>query len=242
VTEPHTPPGASGAERPPDIPIAVLANPGDASLAGGHGAGGPVVALGDVSAAERPAVRWLDRAPRDGDYSAERVIAPAGDGLWRVAPWPAADELFELPAPTDGAILVTGAESDLRETIVAGASARGVPVATVEHLDAERLSTATAVVVAESPQGALPARAFAVLAARRLLLVPRLDRTFGLEDGLDHLEFAGPDEAVTLLDAYVRSPTAFARVLAWGRLKAEPRRASAVYARLAADLRLDGIA
>ena len=95
--------------------------------------------------------------------------------------------------------------------------------------------------IADSPAGALPARAFAVLAARRILLVPRIERTFGLEDGLDHLEFSGPDEAVTLLEAHARNPGAFARVLTWGRRKAEPQRASVVYARLAADLSSDGV-
>ena len=95
-------------------------------------------------------------------------------------------------------------------------------------------------ILPETPGGALPARAFAVLAAGRLLLTPRLDTTFGLEDGLDHLEFADPDDAVTLIEAYRRVPEAFTRITAWGRLKAEPQRASVVYARLAADLRLHG--
>jgi hypothetical protein len=69
-------------------------------------------------------------------------------------------------------------------------------------------------------------------------VVPRLITTFGLEDGLDHLEFADPDEAVTIVEAYRRAPDAFARIMAWGRLKAGPQRASVVYGRLAADLRL----
>jgi hypothetical protein len=187
------------------------------------------------------AVRWLDRPPGPGDLTGEPVIAPAGDGLWRVAPWPAADELFEIPPASSGAVLVTGAEADLREAVVAAAEARGIATERVDRLDAEQLRDAACVVIAESPQGALPARAFAVLAARRLLLVPRLTRTFGLEDGLDHLEFSGPDEAVTLLEAYNRNPAAFERVLTWGRLKAQPQRASVVHARLAADLRLDGL-
>jgi hypothetical protein len=98
------------------------------------------------------------------------------------------------------------------------------------------------VILAESVGGALPARAFAVLAARRLLVVPRLVTTFGLEDGLDHVEFADPDEAVTVVEAYRRAPEAFARITTWGRRKAEAHRASVVYGRLAADLRLHGLA
>ncbi len=67
----------------------------------------------------------------------------------------------------------------------------------------------------------LPARSFAVLAARRLLIVPRPPASFGLEDGLDHVEFDDPEEAVTLVEAYRRAPDAFCRITAWGRVKAE---------------------
>jgi hypothetical protein len=88
----------------------------------------------------------------------------------------------------------------------------------------------------------LPARAFSVLAARRLLIVPRASTSFGLEDGLDHLEFDDPEEAVTLVEAYRQTPDGFARIMAWGRLKAGPQRASVAYGRLAADLRLHGVA
>jgi hypothetical protein len=112
----------------------------------------------------------------------------------------------------------------------------------VDRLDADRLAAAACVILAEAPGSALPARAFAVLAAGRLLIVPRIQTSFGLEDGLDHLEFADPDEAVTLVKAYRGSPDDFSRVAAWGRLKAEPHRASIAYGRLAADLRHHGIA
>ena len=46
---------------------------------------------------------------------------------------------------------------------------------------------------------------------------------------------------MTLVEAHRRSPDAFARISAWGRLKARPQRASVVYGRLAADLRLHGL-
>ena len=42
---------------------------------------------------------------------------------------------------------------------------------------------------------------------------------------------------MTFVEAYRRAPDAFARVTAWGRLKAEAQRASVVYGRLADDLR-----
>jgi hypothetical protein len=219
--------------------LSVVASSEDASLAGHTGGGdGPVIALGDAAGGESmPAVRWLDRRPTGADPPAERLMGPAGDGLWRVAPWPAADALFELDAAVGDRSLVVGADAG---AVAERGAARGVPVELVERLDAGRLSEVACVVLADSPGGALPAQAFAVLAARRLLIVPRLQTTFGLEDGLDHVEFADPDEAVTLVEAYRRAPEAFARVTAWGRVKAEAQRASVVYGRLAEDIRLLG--
>jgi len=227
--------------------VRVEADPADASLAGsapgsGSAAEEVTVALGDFAAAGAPDVRWLDRASRPDDTAGSRVIAPAGDGVWRAAPWPAADALFELPERSSGAVAVTGADTGLRDAVASRAGARGLDAEIVERLDADVLARVGVVVIAERPGAALPARAFAALAARRLLLVPRLDRTFGLEDGLDHLQFAGPDEALLLLAAHARNASAFDRVLAWGRLKAEPQRASVVYGRLAAGLRADGLA
>jgi len=237
-------------------PLSVVAEADDASLAGLPGDGdGPVIALGGAEAGGRtPAVRWLDREPREADPPGERLIAPAGGGLWRSAPWPAADALFTLAPPSgDRCLLVGGrtrvadrpgepaADAEPRgdETVAERALARGVEIDSVDRLDAELLAGAACVILADSPGSALPVRAFAVLAAGRLLVTPRLETTFGLEDGLDHLEFGGPDDAVTLVEAYRRVPEAFARIAAWGRLKAEPQRASVAYARLAADLRLD---
>jgi hypothetical protein len=225
--------------------LSVVAEPEDASLAGPPdgpgGKDGPVVALGAAAAADTlPAVRWLDRAPSADDPPAERLMGPVGDGLWRVAPWPAADALFELDSAVGDRCLVAGADAEAREALAERAAVRGAPIEQVEQLDAARLAEVACVVFADSPGGALPARAFAVLAARRLLILPRLETGFGLEDGLDHVEFASPDEAVTLIDAYRRAPEAFARVTTWGRLKAEPQRASVVYGRLADDLRLLG--
>ena len=222
--------------------IAVVADAGDASLAGLADAGGSlVVALGAAPAGAAD-LRWLERPPVRGDRSAARLAAPAGNGLWRMAPWPAADALFELPAARVGRALITGGGEELRAAVVERAAARGVPLDEVERLDAHALAEAGCVILADAPQEALPARAFAVLAARRLLIVPRVRVSFGLEDGLDHVEFPDPDGAITLVEAYRRAPGLFARMLAWGRVKAEPQRASVMYARLADDLRLDGAA
>jgi hypothetical protein len=227
--------------------LSVVAAPADASLAAppdnpDRGAG-PLVALGDAAGADGPpAVRWLDHPPSADDPPAERFVAPAGDGLWRVAPWPAADALFELDPAAGDRCLVVATDAEAREALAERAEARGAAIEQVEQLDAGRLAEVACVIVADAPGRALPARAFAVLAARRLLILPRLETAFGLEDGLDHVEFASLDEAVTVVDAYRRAPEAFARITAWGRLKAEAQRASVVYGRLAEDLRRHGSA
>ena len=251
------------------LAIELLADRADAELHGSPEASGdgPLVALGDArSDGDPPLVRWLDRPAGADDGESKLVIAPAGEGLWRRAPWPAADALFDLPpattvsrrqralpqlmpipsafpaapgpsAPAAGALLV-GAERGLRAALAERAAERGVALTQAERLNAAALAGAGCIVMAESPGGALPARAFAVLAAGRLLITPRLETTFGLEDGLDHLEFAAPDEAVDAVRAFAAAAETFGRVVSWGRLKAEQQRASVVYARLAEDLRL----
>jgi hypothetical protein len=232
------PPGAT--DRGASLADAADAEPADAPATSGCR---PLVALGDTRGDGRPpVVRWLDRPPRPGEGNGELLIAPAGDGLWRRAPWPAADPLFDLPPGPAASALLVGSPSGQRDALAERAAARGVPLTPVERLDVAALAGAGCVVFADSPGRALPSRAFAILAARRLLLVPRLSTTFGLEDGLDHLEFADPDEAVTAVEAFAGDPEAFTRVMAWGRLKAEQQRASTVYARLAYDLRVHGLA
>ena len=79
-----------------------------------------------------------------------------------------------------------------------------------------------------------------MLAAGRLVLTPRLETTFGLEDGLDHLEFADPTRRLRR-EAFGADPRRSGAFSSWGRLKAEQQRASVVYARLAEDLRLQGL-
>ena len=159
-------------------------------------------------------------------------------GLWRRAPWPAADALFDLPPAAaahalpgpPGAhaapALLVGAERGLRDAVAERAAERGVAMSRPRGSTPPRSPSAGCVVFAESPGGALPARAFAVLAAGRLVLTPRLETTFGLEDGLDHLEFADPDEAVTAVEAFGADPETFRRVLVVGQ--AEGRAAARV--------------
>jgi hypothetical protein len=107
---------------------------------------------------------------------------------------------------------------------------------TVAQLDAEVLARAACVILAERCGDALPARAPAVLAASCVLVVPRVDVSFGFEAGLDHLQFEDPDAALTYAEAVSHDAEAFARMRLWARKAAEQHRSSLVLERLAFDL------
>ena len=159
-------------------------------------------------------------------------IATAGDGLWRRAPLPANDALSALP-PGDG-VLVIGPADALRE--------HGVQVTQAERLTAAGLAAAAIVAFAGEPGAPLPAAAPAVLAAGRLLIVPRADPGFGLLAGVDHLAYDSDYELAQLADAAATFPLAFETIVAMGRLAARAQLASAVYGRLSVDLALSASA
>jgi hypothetical protein len=75
-----------------------------------------------------------------------------------------------------------------------------------------------------------------VLAARRLLVAPRCEVTFGLLPGSDHLAFGTEDDVVSYIDAVLTFPHAFEPLTALGARTAERHRASVVYRRLAEEL------
>jgi hypothetical protein len=205
-------------------------------------AGGPVVTLGEVQPPDSggdPWIRWLDApaSPRQGVLD----IAPAGERLWRRAPWPAADELFELgPAQPGAPVVVAGGEDTRRGELVYALGTREVPTIEVERLDRQALEAAAAVLLLPAPgaEDALPAEAPAVLAARRPLITPTADVTFGLLAGIDHLEFTLFYEAVEQLVAARQDPEPFAAMRTWGALAARRHLASRVFADLEADLRV----
>jgi hypothetical protein len=206
------------------------------ALAGAPSASdGAAVHLGDP--VEPPAagdVVWLPGpAPEDLPPGA-RVIATAGDGLWSRAPWPARDDLFELPPPDAPHALVVGDET-LRAEVLDKIAGRGVSAAGADVLTAEDLARASAVALLDGP-GLAPA----VLAARRILVAPRSEVTFGLLPGTDHLAFGHADEVVQYLDAVLSFPLSFEPFAVLGAVAAERWRASLVYARLADELARDG--
>lgn len=243
----------------PADPIAVRGDERALALAGPPAdraaVAGPAVHLGEP--ADPPGdgdVVWL---PGSGEALTKpspaqgkggfRVIATGGDGLWGRAPWPAGDALFELPPPPEPFALVAGGDAERRAHVVEKLEARGLPVRGAELLTAGDLADATVVALlgaadAATPEApwaatAMPAEAPAVLAARRVLIAPRSTATFGLLPGTDHLAFATGDDAVQYADAVLTYPASFAPLTVMGARTAEHHRASAVYARLAEELR-----
>jgi hypothetical protein len=175
-------------------------------------------------------------APPPGGAAPPRLVATAGDGLWSRAPWPARDELFDLPAPPAPRVLVAGRDAERRAAVLDKLGSRGLPCAGAELLDAAGLASASAVALLDAAGGALPAEAPAVLAARRVLIAPRCEVGFGLLAGTDHLAFTTEDDVVQYADAVLSFPRSFEQVAVLGALAAERHRASVVYGRLAAEL------
>jgi hypothetical protein len=197
----------------------VVGSPEDLALSGWDAApeDGPLFALGDVDA--RADVRFASSG--DG-----RLVAPAGDGLWRRAPWPAHDALFDLPPAADaGAVLVLGSD-DIADRLGAARAGR---------LTLEALREA-AVVVLLGGDGALPAQAPCVLAARRVLVTDAAEATFGLQSGIEFLGAAGADGLAERANTARLHPRAMAALRAMGARAAREHRASLVYPRLIADL------
>ncbi len=178
-------------------------------------------------------IRWLERAPSgglDGD-SGERVIAPAGDGAWRHSLLPAADVLFDLPAPGPHAgVLVAGGSAERREELCAAIARRGLPHESASTLTREGLEAAAVVVLLPPDDGhtTLPAIAPAVLAARRLLLAPAGVTDFGLPAGVCHLSFSEPGECADIIESAHRLPYAYLSIRAWAAHAAKRYRASAL--------------
>jgi hypothetical protein len=207
----------------------VVGSPEDLALSGWDAApeDGPVFALGAAEAG-RADVRFASSG--DG-----RLIAPTGERLWRRAPWPANDALFELPPAEDsGAVLVVGS-SEAADEVADRLRADGAAVATADRLTVDDLRGA-AVVVLGGTGGALPAHAPCVLAARRVLVTDATEITFGLQSGIDFLGAQSPDAAAERANTARLHPRAMASLRAMGARAAREHRAAVVYPRLIADL------
>lgn len=192
---------------------------------------GPVFALGGGREADVVFAEHV-RSVADG-----RVVAPTGEGLWRRAPWPVREALFDLSAPGDsGAVLVVGDAAAGRDEVAERLGAMGArSVRAGERLTLAALK-ASAVVVLLAGHGALPAHAMCVLAARRSLVADATEVAFGLQGGIEFFSAANAAEAAERANIARVHPRAIAGLRAMGALAARRHAAAAVYERLAGDL------
>jgi hypothetical protein len=215
--------------------------------------GEPDVRLASDGRAAAPgagAAAPAERSPAAADPTAGagRLVATAGDGLWSRSAWPVRDDLFELAAAGPAAGLLVVTDDEARDAaLLEKLAGRGIAATTAAELSAEGLAGAAAVAFPPSAdekgdyvpgarQEALPAAAFAVLAAGRPLIAPRARTDFGVHAGVDHLAASTDDDVVQYADALRAMPEAFALQLALGRIAAERQRASVFYGRLLDEL------
>ena len=214
--------------------VTTTGEPRALALGGLDGAAdGPVVHLG--AGGESADVVWREGTAEGGERP--RLIAQAGEGLWRCAPWPVRDELFEVASPVERNVLVVG-DSPHRHKVSEWLDKLDGRLLEADVLERRDLEEAAVVVFAQPDGRPLPAPAFAVLAARRILVVRKPSVSFGLLPGIDHLSARTGAGAAQLAAAAVLHWDAFEAVRAFGAIAAEPHRASTVYARLADDLEL----
>lgn len=167
---------------------------------------------------------------------------PPGAGTVRVPlPLPVADEIYDLPPPARPAgILVVGGPEEIRQVLVDRLAGRYVDAASKPHLERADLAAAAGVVMLGPIDGPLSAGAMAVLAARRVLIVPRSRAALGLLPDIDHLAYRVVDQAADYADAVATHWLGFESMRAMGALAAEHHRASRAYARLLVDLEIGG--
>lgn len=184
---------------------------------------GPVFALGGAEA---------DADVRFAASGNGRLVSTRGEGLWRRAPWPVNDALFDLPpADDEGAVLVITRE---RDEVVERLEAHGATVAVVPELTTEALGAAAVVVL--NGDGVLHPLAPCVLASRRVLIADGAGPMFGLQAGIEFLSAASPEQVVERANMARLHPRATASLRAMGARAAREHRASLVYPRLGADL------
>ena len=157
--------------------------------------------------------------------------ANAGDGALVLArPWPVADDVFDLPdAAHDSACLVLAPDSESAQPVAERLEERRLQVTVAGGVTRESLADAR-IVVSLAPE--LPAEAFAVLAAGRLLVACADERTYGLQAWIDYVPFANEDELVQVADTLATYPRSWAPLRALGRQSAEAHRATRAIGRV----------
>lgn len=172
-------------------------------------------------------------------FAGQRVIAQAGPDLWRRAPWPVADGLFDWSPPTASAPVLVVGPDQARGEGVAALQGYGVDVAAAPRLTRAALQAAIAVVEVSVPDAPPSAWLMAPLAARRVLVRVAARPDFGLQAGIDHLAVPDATQAAALASALIAEPRAFGSLRAFGAITAERHRASTVFARMLTDVRLE---
>jgi hypothetical protein len=256
--EPHAVRAAIASARPH---VVIALGPAVAALGGDAAATPPLV--GDATATTPPAIAAAPIASRrravtlavigpgapipPGFHRTLRTPGAGGAaGAWRSRPLPIDDRLFadvRRSARPPRALFV-GRSTAYREAILTPAKHDH----DVLHYSHGLAGDALAGVLAAADAGialtpgdgpGFPAQAPLHLAAGHLLLSQTLQPAYGLEPGIDLLEFDSVDRLQTLLIQLRRRPDAYERVRIRGRLKAEEHRASRVWPRIVHDLLAD---
>jgi len=177
---------------------------------------------------------WVPRPPeRNADA---RLVAPAGDRLWRRAPWPAADALFDLDAPADRSVLVL--DDGLADEVARSLEGRRLPVTRAARLTRPALEAAAIVVFAGEKGDSLPGEVPSILASGRVLVMTPRTPGLGFRPGLDHCSGETPVMLAELAGSVLRHWDAFESMRVHARIAAERHRASRVLRDLAVDLEL----
>ena len=229
--------------------LAIVADPAAAGLAGldGRFGWGEAIMAAPGAVPDADLVVALAEPHAPGLRWGENALLAADGSVWNRAPWPARDDLFDAPPPRGGGLLVVTEDEDRDAGLLAKLADRGIDFRAAATPSADDVLAAAVVAFPPPPgddgkyvpgtlQEAVPARAFAPLAARRPLILPRARITFGLLPGADHLAASTDDEVVQYADALLSHPDAFRLQVALGAIAAERQRGSVVYGRLVAEL------
>jgi hypothetical protein len=193
----------------------------------------------------REDLRKADPGSWDRTVAFDPMIVPTADEIlpvWRALPIPVADRFYAPVGPPDGPpkLAFIGRSTPHREQFLRHPKHELdiVHVAFGLHgaqLDELMRDIDVAINVHNEPYPSFENRVCLHLAAGHLVVSETLSPTHGLEPGIDYLEFAHPDELLSMLRTVARHPGAYQRVRVRGRRKAEQYRASVVWPRLVAD-------
>jgi hypothetical protein len=121
-------------------------------------------------------------------------------------------------------VLVVG---ERPEALLALLKDRGIEAVAAEAPVPDALAAASVVVLAGAHGTPMPAVAWDVLAAGRLLVAPRAEPAYGLQPGVDHLAGGSDRELADMAALAATFPAAVEPIVAMGHVMAQARSASA---------------